>query len=506
MATTLFPQHHQSDDLGELSLMAPILPPKHLRKLQSPIFPRKLQSQMTMAIRTRKTDKPHNLIAITSQTRTLSPMVAHKLQSQTMMAHNTNKPHKPITTTKIRTTIATATMEKTSKNTNIIYTGSDKLSMTRTALERCGRLPFNFEADLDTETSNTLAIKALAKLISPYMDQCANLRINIYDEALVLEFLDSLRRNKASNLRKLALFKGRDSGPPMAEHAISRISFLDNLPLQRLRLDGIDLSALEVVPDVISLSVMQIFTRSMYDTFFLALSELPSLFELELRGGWTRNEAPDTPTERTSLDQLRYLRIQGASTPLGSRQTMHRNPIRLLLQRFEAPCLHLAEVKCRTLQEGLQTLELFLKTDNLLVTSKTLENLTLHFLHSHSSVPNAMSIPYTRLLNIMPAIHDMTLEATKKQYSIHIRFKEREVSTPNPPLEKIKLLCLYYRDEHSLLDFIRACAPNYPPHGNVVHARNGWKVLTPAFRNELQDLGLTESTAGTSKSQIESEL
>lgn len=251
MAPTLFSHHHQSKELNELSLLVPILPSKYARKCQSPLFSLKLESRTTMAIRTRKADKPPAPFAIPSQTRTLLPMIACKLQFHTTMTsrpHNVDRPHKPTTITKTHSTIATALEEKTPKITNIIYTGSDKLHMTRTALERCGRLPFTFEADLDTETSNTLAVKALARLISSYMDQCVNLRINIFDEALVLQFLDSLRCNKSSNLRKLALFKSRDSGPHMTEHSISQISFLDNLPLQRLQLDGVDISTLKVIP------------------------------------------------------------------------------------------------------------------------------------------------------------------------------------------------------------------------------------------------------------------
>lgn len=142
------------------------MPPKYARKLRSPMFPRKLQSQMAMEIWARKADKPHYSIDITSQTRIL---LTPELQSLTTISrlHNAHKSHKPITIMKTRRTVATSMEDKPSNNTNIIYTGSNKLSMTRTALERCDRLPFNFEANLYTETSNTLAIRALAKLIGP---------------------------------------------------------------------------------------------------------------------------------------------------------------------------------------------------------------------------------------------------------------------------------------------------------------------------------------------------
>ncbi|KAF7969522.1 hypothetical protein HWV62_27013 [Athelia sp. TMB] len=283
-------------------------------------------------------------------------------------------------------------------------------------------------------------------------------------------------------------------GVTLADGQIPRMSFLTRLPLERLSLTNFGLSALEVPPDVISLCVNQGLGKPACNRFFSKLAKLSHLCDLEMQGGWSEHRVLEASKAGVpTLCQLLYLRFIGLDDPSRTQEVPHRNPLRALLQQFQAPRLHLCEIVCRTVEEGHQALSLFSRRDNLLMSSNTLEELTLHFYFARGSTPNVPTLPYGELVNVLPPIHQMRLAVTPRraQYSLHLVFAD-DFEKQRPLRRALRRLDLHYSDEESVMDFIRACVPSHRPRKGCVYAETKacWELLQPSFIPGLHSLKL----------------
>ncbi|KAF7986546.1 hypothetical protein HWV62_26272 [Athelia sp. TMB] len=373
----------------------------------------------------------------------------------------------------------------------INYTGPLTFNAVRDQLRRCVNRSFKLTVHLKNDSS-ALLISFLANLVGPCLKTCEALRIFVLDSALLSLFFDRIRRSMALSLKIVEIHTG--PGVVLADGQIPRMTFLKKLPLERLELDGVSLSALEASPDAISLCVNQRLDKRACSKFFLKIAGSLQLCELEMRG-WSRYQIPETSkTGETMLRQLLYLRIVGINEPLRTQEATQRNPLRALLQQFQAPRLHLCEIVCRTRLEGHQALSLFSRRDNLLMSSSTLEELTLHFCYPRDTTTNTPMLTYGKLIEVLPPVREMRLGVAprKDQYSLQLVFEEEDPGKQRSLRRALRQLDLHFSDEDSLMDFIRACVPSHRPRKRCVYSETGecWKRLRPSFVPGLHSLKL----------------